>query len=68
MVLYCIVPSHAASWPAGTTRRPVPLQHSLYFGGELYTICSKEVFVPEGVRAAVLAHKKKNEVGQNRRK
>lgn len=48
---------------AGTTRRPVPLQHSLYYGGELYTICTKDnQFTPDGVRAATQAWKRKNEV------
>ncbi|KAF5833367.1 P-loop containing nucleoside triphosphate hydrolase protein [Dunaliella salina] len=47
----------------GTTKRPVPLQHSLYYAGELYTICTKDnSFAPEGVRNAMLAWKKKNEV------
>ncbi|KAF5841460.1 P-loop containing nucleoside triphosphate hydrolase protein [Dunaliella salina] len=46
----------------GTTTRPVPLQHSLYFGKELYTICTMDkIFLPEGVRNATLAWKKKNE-------
>lgn len=49
--------------PAGTMKRPVPLQHSLYYGGELYTICARDVFSAEGVRAAGSAWKKRNEVG-----
>jgi hypothetical protein len=48
---------------AGTHRRPVPLQHALYYNNELYTICTKEVFNSDGIRAATAAYKKKNEVG-----
>ena len=41
----------------------MPLQHSLYYAGELYTICTKDnKFTPDGVRNATLAWKKKNEV------
>lgn len=31
----------------GTTKRPVPLEHNLYYGGQLYTICQAEAFLPE---------------------
>jgi replicative superfamily II helicase len=31
----------------GTTKRPVPLEHNLYYGGQLYTICRAEAFLPE---------------------
>lgn len=31
----------------GTTRRPVPLEHNLYYGGQLYTICRAEAFLAE---------------------
>lgn len=30
--------------PAGTTKRPVPLQHNLYYSGQLYTICQGEQY------------------------
>lgn len=41
-------------------RRPVPLEHNLYYSGELYPIFSpKDVFLTEGVRKATAAHKKK---------
>lgn len=46
----------------GTTRRPVPLEHALYFGGEMYNVSSRETFLPEGFRQAHLSWKKKNEV------
>ncbi|XP_058099554.1 DExH-box ATP-dependent RNA helicase DExH11 isoform X2 [Magnolia sinica] len=44
----------------GTTKRPVPLEHYLFFSGELYKVCEHEVFEPQGVRAAKGAFKKKN--------
>ncbi len=31
----------------GTTKRPVPLEHNLYYSGQLYTICRAEAFLPE---------------------
>ncbi|GFR45797.1 hypothetical protein Agub_g7252, partial [Astrephomene gubernaculifera] len=48
----------------GTTKRPVPLEHSLYHAGELYPICSREVFNPEGVRRAQAAYKARNDPQQ----
>ncbi|EFJ42164.1 hypothetical protein VOLCADRAFT_107417 [Volvox carteri f. nagariensis] len=42
---------HVTGARARTTKRPVPLEHSLYYGGEIYPICSREVFNPEGLRA-----------------
>ena len=29
---------------AGTTKRPVPLQHNLYYSGQLFTICQGESY------------------------
>ncbi|KAL2653895.1 hypothetical protein R1flu_022023 [Riccia fluitans] len=40
----------------GTMRRPVPLEHCLYYSGELYKICSMETFLPLGVKEARDAH------------
>ena len=31
----------------GTTKRPVPLEHSLYFAGQLFPICRGDTFLPE---------------------
>ena len=31
----------------GTTRRPVPLEHNLYYSGQLYAICRGETFLAE---------------------
>ncbi len=31
----------------GTTKRPVPLEHNLYYNGAMYTICRAENFLPE---------------------
>jgi antiviral helicase SKI2 len=38
----------------GTSRRPVPLEHQLYYNGAFYTICKADTFLPE-VRALALA-------------
>ncbi|CAM6105247.1 unnamed protein product [Calypogeia fissa] len=43
----------------GTTRRPVPLEHCLYYSGELYKICSMENFLPQGIKEARDAHNAK---------
>ncbi|MBA0609301.1 hypothetical protein Godav_021378 [Gossypium davidsonii] len=44
----------------GTTKRPVPLEHCLFYSGELYKICEGETFIPPGLKAAKDAYKKKN--------
>ncbi|KAL3530840.1 hypothetical protein ACH5RR_010162 [Cinchona calisaya] len=44
----------------GTTKRPVPLEHHLFYSGELYKVCENEKFVPQGLKAAKDANKKKN--------
>ncbi|OMO90526.1 hypothetical protein COLO4_19087 [Corchorus olitorius] len=44
----------------GTTKRPVPLEHCLFYSGELYKICEGETFIPQGIKAAKDAYKKKN--------
>uniref|UniRef100_A0A1D1YRD5 Helicase SKI2W n=1 Tax=Anthurium amnicola TaxID=1678845 RepID=A0A1D1YRD5_9ARAE len=44
----------------GTTKRPVPLEHCLFYSGELYKICESETFLPQGLRAAKDAFKRKN--------
>ncbi|ONI00017.1 hypothetical protein PRUPE_6G062900 [Prunus persica] len=44
----------------GTTKRPVPLEHCLFYSGELYKICESESFIPQGFKAAKDAFKKKN--------
>ncbi|KNA05993.1 hypothetical protein SOVF_185190, partial [Spinacia oleracea] len=44
----------------GTTKRPVPLEHCLFYSGELYRICENEIFLTQGLKAAKDAHKKKN--------
>lgn len=31
----------------GTTRRPVPLEHSLYYEGELYTVLRNDSYLPD---------------------
>lgn len=43
-----------------TTKRPVPLEHCLFYSGELYKICESETFLPQGLKAAKDAFKKKN--------
>ncbi|KAE9591144.1 hypothetical protein Lal_00039818 [Lupinus albus] len=44
----------------GTTKRPVPLEHCLFSSGELYKICENETFLPQGLKAAKDASKKRN--------
>ncbi|XP_010541438.1 PREDICTED: DExH-box ATP-dependent RNA helicase DExH11 isoform X2 [Tarenaya hassleriana] len=44
----------------GTTKRPVPLEHCLFYSGELYKVCENEMFIPRGVKDAKDTHKKKN--------
>lgn len=43
-----------------TTKRPVPLEHCLFYSGELYKICESEKFLPQGVKAVKEALRKKN--------
>ncbi|KAG0598823.1 hypothetical protein M758_12G103200 [Ceratodon purpureus] len=40
----------------GTMQRPVPLEHCIYYGGELYKICEQSTFLPEGIKEAQKAH------------
>ncbi|XP_041998400.1 DExH-box ATP-dependent RNA helicase DExH11-like isoform X1 [Salvia splendens] len=44
----------------GTTKRPVPLEHCLFYSGELYKICENEKMIPQGLKAAKDLHKIKN--------
>ncbi|KAL2332921.1 hypothetical protein Fmac_014134 [Flemingia macrophylla] len=43
----------------GTTKRPVPLEHCLFYSGELYKICESETFMPQGLKAAKEVLRKK---------
>jgi len=43
-----------------TTKRPVPLEHCLFYAGELYRVCENEAFLPQGLKAVKDAYKKKN--------
>ncbi|XP_060175054.1 DExH-box ATP-dependent RNA helicase DExH11 isoform X2 [Lycium barbarum] len=43
----------------GTTKRPVPLEHCLFYSGEFYKVCENEEFLPHGFKAAKDVHKKK---------
>lgn len=42
-----------------TTKRPVPLEHCLFYSGELYKICENEKFATQGLKAAKDTYKKK---------
>ncbi|XP_068638074.1 DExH-box ATP-dependent RNA helicase DExH11 [Aristolochia californica] len=44
----------------GTTERPVPLEHCLFYSGEMYKVCESETFLPQRLRGAKEAFKKKN--------
>lgn len=43
-----------------TSKRPVPLEHCLFYSGELYKVCENEAFLPQGLRTAKDAYKRKN--------
>lgn len=43
-----------------TTKRPVPLEHCIFYSGELYKICENEIFLSHGLKAAKDASKKKS--------
>lgn len=43
-----------------TTKRPVPLEHCLFYSGEFYKVCESEKFIPLGLKAAKDACKKKS--------
>jgi len=45
----------------GTQKRPVPLEHLLYYAGDLFKICEQEQFLPDGYRQAKAAYKEKND-------
>ncbi|KAJ3676350.1 hypothetical protein LUZ60_003762 [Juncus effusus] len=42
-----------------TRKRPVPLEHCIFYWGELYKICENELFIPQGYKAAKDTHKKR---------
>ncbi|KAJ0987857.1 hypothetical protein J5N97_006213 [Dioscorea zingiberensis] len=44
----------------GTSKRPVPLEHCLFYSGELYKVCEHDAFKPQGWRGAKDAYKRKN--------
>ena len=44
----------------GTNKRPVPLEHQLYYGGKFYNVCSHEKYDQSGWKQAKLDHDKKN--------
>lgn len=50
----------------GTLKRPVPLEHSVYYSGKLYTVCSAEVYEPKGFRLAREAYGKKHALPQTK--
>ncbi|KAI9196543.1 hypothetical protein LWI28_024817 [Acer negundo] len=47
----------------GTTKRPVPLEHCIFYSGEFYKVCESEIFLPQGLKAAKDVYKKKNSSG-----
>jgi antiviral helicase SKI2 len=50
----------------GTLKRPVPLEHSIYYGGKLYTVCTAEVYEPRGFRLAREPYGKKHALPQTK--
>lgn len=43
-----------------TTKRPVPLEHCLFYSGELHKICENEKIIPQGLKAAKDVYMTKN--------
>lgn len=43
-----------------TAKRPVPLEHCIFYSGELYKICESEIFLSHGLKSAKDACKKKS--------
>eukprot|EP00877_Chromochloris_zofingiensis_P011877 jgi/Chrzof1/6943/Cz02g04140.t1 len=43
----------------GTMKRPVPLEHSVYYAGELFPVMRGDLFLTEGLKKAINAHKRK---------
>ncbi|KAE8807411.1 Helicase SKI2W [Hordeum vulgare] len=43
-----------------TNKRPVPLEHCLFYSGEVYKVCEKDIFLTQGFRDAKDAFKMKN--------
>lgn len=43
-----------------TNKRPVPLEHCLFYSGEVYKICERDTFLTQGFREAKDSFKKKN--------
>ena len=44
----------------GTLRRPVPLEHCVFASQQLYKVCEKETFLPQGYRQVALDRKAKD--------
>lgn len=44
----------------GTTKRPVPLEHLLFYSGEFFKVCENEKFMPQGWKNAKDADTKKS--------
>lgn len=43
-----------------TTERPVPLEHCLFYSGELFRVCESEKFISQGLKSARETFKKKS--------
>jgi antiviral helicase SKI2 len=50
----------------GTNKRPVPLEHSLYYGGNFYSVCSHEKYDPIGWKQAMEEYNKRNAAPRTR--
>ncbi|KAK9802049.1 hypothetical protein WJX73_006832 [Symbiochloris irregularis] len=51
----------------GTAKRPVPLEHSLYYRGEMYPVAGENGMIPSGITAAKAAHKAQNAPPETRK-
>ncbi|KAK9854771.1 hypothetical protein WJX84_006472 [Apatococcus fuscideae] len=45
---------------AGTHKRPVPLEHSIFYAGQMFPVCRQDRFLPGGITQARLAWKAKH--------
>uniref|UniRef100_I1NXG8 DExH-box ATP-dependent RNA helicase DExH11 n=1 Tax=Oryza glaberrima TaxID=4538 RepID=I1NXG8_ORYGL len=57
--LICIIPFCCHLF-IRTNKRPVPLEHCLFYSGEVFKICEKDAFLTQGYREAKEVFKKKN--------
>lgn len=50
-----------------TLKRPVPLEHSLFYGNKLFPICQGDKYISDGLQKAKAEYQKKNKMGPSDR-